>query len=527
MLFNSLEFIIFFPIAFVVALILPRRGPFRHIWLLVCSYYFYMCWDPRFIVLIMFTTAVTFLSGKLMGHAQKEAKAAVKGEAPAGGTVNKTGPAIEEGATAVDTAAADAAVLPQARRRFWVAFAFVCNLSVLFYFKYAGFFLENVGRLLSVVSPDFTLPSPDITLPVGISFFTFQALSYTMDVYRGDIEPESSLFRYALYVAFFPQLVAGPIERSERLLSQLRNPISFSLEKAGIGVLYMIWGYFQKVVVADRIAIVVDTVYGDIDTYKGAYLAVATVLFAFQIYCDFGGYSLIARGAALFFGIDLMENFDAPYLSRSVAEFWRRWHISLSSWLRDYLYIPLGGSRRGKARKYLNIMIVFLCSGLWHGARWSFVVWGGLNGLYQIVGEQFKRLTKDIRLPAIPAAVLSTLVTFILVDISWIFFRAEGMGQAVRVIKNMLTVNNMGILTDGSLYACGLERPDFILMLIAAAILILADILKYNGLSAVKTLQAANPVVRGVAVAICIWAILLFGVWGSAYNASSFIYFAF
>lgn len=478
MLFNSLQFIIFFPIALFITLILPGKGPFRHIWLLICSYFFYMCWDARYILLIMFTTLVTFLSGLLMDR-----------------------------------------VLT---RKFWVAFAFICNLSVLFYFKYVGFFLENLGRLIGLVSSTYHLPEPDITLPVGISFFTFQALSYTMDVYRGDVKPEKSLFRYALYVSFFPQLVAGPIERSGRLLSQLRKPIKPTWNKAEFGLLLMLWGFFQKVVLADRIALVVNCIYGDPESYKGTYLLVATILFAFQIYCDFGGYSSIARGAALFFGIELMENFDAPYKSRTVAEFWRRWHISLSSWLRDYLYIPLGGSRKGKLRKYFNIMVVFLASGLWHGARWSFVVWGGLNGLYQIIGERLRAL-----LPDKLAKRTSALVTFALVDFTWIFFRAEGLSQAILVIKNMFGTFNPQILWNGSLYECGLEAGDFNLMIIALLLLILADELKYRKLSIARSVYFSNWLQKGAFVGICIWALLLFGVWGSAYNPSSFIYFAF
>lgn len=231
------------------------------------------------------------------------------------------------------------------------------------------------------------LPSVDILLPVGISFYTFQALGYTIDVYRGDTCAEKNFFQYALFVSFFPQLVAGPIERSSHLLQQLATPHKFNSEEAKSGLLLMLWGFFLKIVLADRIAIFVDWVYGDYHTFGGWYLIVATALFAIQIYCDFAGYSIIAMGAAQILGIRLMENFQSPYLAVSVADFWRRWHISLTSWFRDYLYIPLGGSRCSKWRKYMNKMIVFLVSGLWHGAKISFVVWGGLNGLYQIIGE--------------------------------------------------------------------------------------------------------------------------------------------
>lgn len=258
-----------------------------------------------------------------------------------------------------------------------VAFSFISNLSVLFYYKYFDFTLEMIIKIGSAFDICLNAPVFDIILPVGISFYTFQALSYTMDVYRNDIYAEKNFFKYALFVSFFPQLVAGPIERSKNLLNQLSNPIKFSFVKARDGLLLMLWGFFLKIVLADRIALFVDTVYASYEIYTGGYLIIATFLFSVQIYCDFYGYSVIAMGAAEILGIQLMENFYAPYFSTSVSDFWRNWHISLTSWFKDYLYIPLGGNKKGKLRKYVNKMIVFLVSGLWHGAEMSFVIWGG------------------------------------------------------------------------------------------------------------------------------------------------------
>lgn len=325
MLFNSIEFLIFFPIVVVVYFIIPDK--IKHLWLLIASYYFYMCWNAKYALLILASTIVTYISGILIDKVKNQ-------------TLLKK---------SVVTA------------------SFVINLGILFYFKYINFMLVIFTRIFAKLHIQLNTPVFDIILPVGISFYTFQALSYTMDVYRGEIKAEKNFFRYALFVSFFPQLVAGPIERSKNLLKQLSVPQKFSFENMREGLLLMLWGYYLKLVLADRIAIFVDTVYGDYKTYPGMYLIVATMLFAVQIYCDFAGYSTIAMGTAKVLGVELMENFNAPYLSTSVAEFWRKWHISLTSWFKDYLYIPLGGSRKGKLRKYLNKMIVFLVSGLWHG----------------------------------------------------------------------------------------------------------------------------------------------------------------
>ena len=394
MLFNSFQFLIFFPIVLLVYYILPNK--IKYLWLLVSSYYFYMCWNAKYALLILASTVVTYLTGLLLEKVKESDK-------------------NEERKSSL--------------KKWVVAGGFTINLGILFYFKYVNFTLGLLTQAFAKINIEINMPVFDIILPVGISFYTFQALSYTMDVYRNEIYAEKNFFRYALFVSFFPQLVAGPIERSKNLLIQLALPKKFDFEKARDGFLLMIWGYFLKVVLADRIAIFVDTVYGDYQTFSGWYIAVATILFAIQIYCDFSGYSTIAMGAAEILGINLMENFDAPYLSTSVADFWRRWHISLTSWFKDYLYIPLGGSRKGKIRKYVNKLIVFLISGLWHGANLSFVIWGGLNGLYQIVGEILQpvrdRTVSVLRLnrDSIGHKAFKGLITFILVDLTWIFFR--------------------------------------------------------------------------------------------------------
>ena len=429
MLFNSIDFLIFLPIVLVIYYIIPMK--YKHIWLLISSYYFYMCWNAKYVLLIFVSTVITYLSGILIDK------------------VEKTWPDVNDIGK---------------YKKLILALSFVSNLGILFYFKYINFTLDIVTRVLSKMNISMNVPVFDVILPVGISFYTFQALSYSVDVYRGEVAPEHDFFRYALFVSFFPQLVAGPIERSKNLLTQLREPRKFDFGYAFDGILLMLWGLFLKIVLADRIAIFVDTVYGDCEHYQGIYLIVATVLFAVQIYCDFSGYSSIAMGTDKLLGIELMDNFNAPYLSTSVADFWRRWHISLTSWFKDYLYIPLGGSRRGTFRKYINKMIVFILSGLWHGAQLTFVVWGAINGLYQVIGEVLMPIRKKvsdiigINRNSEGVYALSVLATFALVDFTWIFFRADSLGRAIYIIKSILNTENIWTLFDGSLYNCGLDE---------------------------------------------------------------------
>ena len=494
MLFNSAAFLVFFPAVTLLYFVLPRRV--RPLWLLIASYYFYMSWNPVYALLILFSTLVTWLSGLGL------ARASEKGAAPG-------------------------------VRKLMVAASFVLNLSILFWFKYANFAIDLLNGLFGIAHVSVTLPALDILLPVGISFYTFQALSYTVDVYRGKLAAERSLLSYALYVSFFPQLVAGPIERSGHLLAQLKEPKPFSYERARDGLLLMLWGYFLKLVLADRIALFVDAVYGDINGYGGWYLIVATMLFAVQIYCDFMGYSTIAVGAARILGVELMENFDAPYLSGSVAEFWRRWHISLTSWFRDYLYIPLGGSRKGRLRKYVNTMIVFLVSGLWHGADLTFVIWGGLNGAFQVIGDLLKPVKKHLadRVGLRPGRfcnrLLRGVITFLLVDFTWLFFRAADLKEAWSVLRSIALVHNPWILLDGSLLTVGMDAPNFFLMLAAIGVLLAADICRRRGVCIRERIQRQDGWFRAVFIALVIVFLLQFGVWGAAYNEASFIYFQF
>lgn len=497
MIFNSLQFLIFLPVVLLINYILPKK--IRYIWLLLASYFFYMCWNAKYALLLLGSTLVTYLSGLLMAKASEK----------------------YEEAKAIK------------RKKLIVAGSFIINLAILAFFKYANFFLSSLAMAARVAHIELNLPYIDVLLPVGISFYIFQALSYTMDVYRGDIYAEKNFARYALFVSFFPQLVAGPIERSKNLIVQLATPKDFNYENAREGLLLMLWGFFLKIVLADRIAIFVDTVYADFVTYNGVYLLVASVLFAIQIYCDFAGYSTIAIGTAKMLGVEIMQNFDTPYLALSVAEFWRRWHISLTSWFRDYLYIPLGGSRKGKIRKYINIMIVFLVSGLWHGANWSYVVWGGLNGIYQIIGELLKPVREkvtallDLNPKTICYRVFQMIITFVLVDVSWVFFRASGVKEGFAILQSIARDHNIWILFDGSLYKCGLDIKNYNLMLLSIALLLIVDIFNHRGIKIRNIIIRQDWIARSFIIAIAICAILLFGIWGSSYDAANFIYFQF
>lgn len=498
MLFNSTQFLIFFPIVVILYFVIPKK--IRYVWLLAASYYFYMCWNAKYALLILASTIITYASGLLLEWCKTRdwtEKKKIK------------------------------------RKKLCVAVSFILNIGILTYFKYTNFLLETLTSLFERIGIELVMPVYDIMLPVGISFYTFQALSYTVDVYRGDIYAEKNFLRYALFVSFFPQLVAGPIERSKNLLKQLAIPTKLEFDSVREGVLFMLWGYFLKVVVADRIAIYVDTVYGRYTSYPGMYLLIAAVLFSMQIYCDFYGYSVIAMGAARILGYRLMDNFNAPFLATNVAELWTRWHISLSSWFKDYLYIPLGGNRKGKIRKYFNKLLVFLISGLWHGADWTFVVWGGLNGLYQIIGElllpirNFTVRMLHINRERFSHRLYQTLFTFGLFTFSFIFFRADSIEAAGEIIHSIVTVYNPMIFVNGNLYQCGLDEKNFALMLISIAVIIISDICKCKGIKIREKIAKQGMLFQCVLVAVFVLLILLFGIWGSGYNESNFIYFQF
>lgn len=482
MLFNSIDFLIFFPIVVAVFFCIPRKV--RYIWLLAASYYFYMSWNPKYAILIAISTVTTYYSGIII---EKH-------------TNNKS-------------------ILNLS-----LILNLVINLGILGVFKYANFAIQNLSAFFLSIGISPIEKRFDFLLPVGISFYTFQAISYSIDVYRGQIKAERNILKYALFVSFFPQLVAGPIERSTNLLPQIQNVDKFNLwnfNRVRDGFFLMMWGFFQKLVIADRASIVVDNVINNYSEFGFVEISIAAVLFAFQIYCDFGGYTNIARGAAKVMGFELMNNFRQPYLATSIKEFWRRWHISLTTWFTDYLYIPLGGNRRGVVRKYINIAIVFGVSGLWHGASWNFVAWGCIHALCQIVEDLMKPL-KKISENRIVGRIINTIATFVLVDFAWLFFVCGSLRQAIGVIKQMITVAYTKGLMD-----IGFDVNHWIVILLAVITLIAVDVIHENKIAIFAEYDKLNVVIRWCGYFALIWAIILFGIYGVEYDASSFIYFQF
>ena len=369
--------------------------------LLLASLYFYMAWKPEYVLLILFCIGVNFAAGLMLERAES-----------------------------------------RLGRRLVLITALTLSLALLFYFKYAEFISYTIQRVFNYIGLSYPIGSFSIVLPVGISFFTFQALSYTIDVYLGNIKAERHFGYFALFVLYFPQLVAGPIMRADSLIPQLREERSFLPAKATEGLRLILWGLFIKTVVADNLAVYVNAVYNNITTFSGFTIMLATIAFAFQIYCDFAGYSYIAMGSAKVMGIELICNFNYPYISRSIKEFWYRWHISLSTWFRDYVYIPLGGNRQGDFRKYLNLFITFALSGLWHGAAWNFMIWGTLHGFYLIFENIVIRLWTKIQPKRINSKWslngVKIIFTFALVCFAWIFFRANSVTDAIYAINHLM-----------------------------------------------------------------------------------------
>ena len=397
MLFNSFHFLIFFIVVTSLYFALPYKN--RWFLLLISSCYFYMAFVPIYILILGFTIVIDYFAGIYIENA--------KGK----------------------------------KKKLFLIFSLIANIGVLAIFKYYNFINTNLTFLLHGFAFTNPLPYLSILLPIGLSFHTFQAMSYTIEVYRGNQKAERHFGIYSLYVMFYPQLVAGPIERPQNLLHQFREHYDFNYERVTSGLRLMAWGLFKKVVIADRLAIVVDTVYNNPEQHNSLTLIIATLFFAFQIFCDFSGYSDMAIGAARVMGFKLMTNFDKPYQSKSINEFWKRWHISLSTWFRDYFYISLGGNRVSIPRWYLNLFLVFLVSGLWHGANWTFVIWGALHGFYLVfalITKGFReKLNKIFYLDRFP--IFSALTTFALVCFAWIFFRANNVQSAFYISKHIFT----------------------------------------------------------------------------------------
>ncbi len=471
MLFNSFRFAVFFPIVTLLYFLLPLRV--RWAWLLLASCYFYMCFIPVYILILFVTISVDYAAGILI-------------EGSAG-----------------------------SRRKVFLVGSIFANVGMLAFFKYANFFAANATAAAGLLGISYAAPLLRIVLPIGLSFHTFQSLSYTIEVYRGKQAAERHLGIFALYVMFYPQLVAGPIERPQNLLHQFREEHRFDYTRVTSGLKLIAWGLFKKVVVADRLALIVDRVYDKPHGFTGLPLILATVAFAWQIYCDFSGYSDIARGCARVTGFRLMENFKLPYFSRSISEFWTRWHVSLSTWFKDYMYIPLGGNRVSRPLWIRNLFLTFLISGLWHGANWTFVVWGALHGAFLTVAL----LTGSARKELSAGVLADRLVVFVAVTFAWIFFRANSMADASYVISHLFNGLAQGL---SGVSKMAIPRQDWIIAGFFLTLLIGIEA-SHNRRSVAVWLSARGAAVRWSAYAALIFAITAFGHFGEA----QFIYFQF
>lgn len=485
MTFNSWEFLIFFPIVALLYFVLPKKL----VWpmLLCASLYFYAFYQADLLFLIITTIIISFFASKIIERSQNKAL-----------------------------------------RRLMLAITLIVCLGILFFYKYFNFLADSVVSIVNLLGGEAPPVVLNLILPVGISFYTFQTLSYVIDVYRGEVKTENNIFFYAVFVTFFPQLVAGPIERPDNLIPQLRGKHPWSNENAIKGAKHMLVGFFKKICVADVISIYVNAIYNDVESATGFGVIIATALFAVQIYCDFSGYTDIATGCARIMGIKLMKNFDHPYTATTIKEFWSRWHISLSSWFKDYLYFPLGGSRCSRPRHLFNLMVVFMVSGFWHGAAWTYVIWGALHGIYQIIGvltiKTRNRLLEKVHLSPTSAVVtwVRRINTFILVCISWLFFRANNVGEAFALFKVLFTGWGTGLAE--TLELMGLGAVQILMCIASILVLIMIDKLLVHGdePDGSLVLTGKGRFVYFAWIVLLCWTLLL-----SKDMASTFIYFQF
>ena len=476
MIFNSFDFLLFLPIVFLLYWFVAKgNSKYQNILLLVSSYFFYASWNWHFLFLLIFSTVLDYFTGIKM-HEAKTKK----------------------------------------MKKFWFWLSVSINLGFLGVFKYYNFFVESFAHLLSGFGVNANFATLNIILPVGISFYTFHGLSYVIDIYNDKIKPEKDFIDYSVFVSFFPLLVAGPIERATHLLPQIQKERFFDYQKAVDGLRQILWGLFMKIVVADNCAIVVNEVFKNQESHNATSLAIGAVFFAFQIYGDFSGYSNIALGTARLFGVELLRNFAFPYFSRDIAEFWRRWHISLSTWFRDYLYIPLGGSKGGMWMQVRNTLIIFIVSGFWHGANWTFIIWGTINALFILPLVVFKLNRKNTNsvaensfFPSIKE-ILQILLTFSITTVAWIFFRSASVKDALYYIRKLINFSNYGMPQ--------VDVKPFIFI----AILLIVEWIQRKKQHGLELSNVNNTFIRWIIYLIIFIIILLFGA-----NSDSFIYFQF
>ena len=481
MLFNSFEFALFFPVVTIIFFMLPHK--FRWLLLLLASCFFYMFFKPVYIFILIFTIIIDYYAAIWIDKQDNKSK-----------------------------------------RKLFLICSLCANIGVLALFKYYNFFAVNINDIIQAAGKGYRLDLLNILLPIGLSFHTFQAMSYTIEVYKRRQKPEKHFGIYALYVMFYPQLVAGPIERPQNILPQFHEKKFFNINNLQSGLRLILWGLFKKTVIADRLAIAVDNVYNlPYNDWSGFSVLIATVFFALQIYCDFSGYSDIAIGTARCMGFNLMANFKQPYFSKSISEFWTRWHISLSTWFKDYLYIPLGGNRVSRHRVYFNLFLVFLISGVWHGANWTFVLWGALHGSFLVGALLFQSLFPNLKLPTI----INTCITFLLVCLAWVYFRANNISEANHLFAQIFYFDsNYFLLSKADLHGLpplylGLPFWKFCITATIVPCFLLLDFLIYTNKKN-SFYRFPTPIRWGVYYGLII-CILFFGV----FSTNQFIYFQF
>ncbi len=483
MSFSSFEFILFFPVTCVVYFLIPQHR-IRNLWLLLASYFFYMSWNAKYAMLLFGITAFSYGWSRMMHHfgfLKSGAKRGAKGV---------------------------------------LDFGVFVPVFLLFLFKYANFLIATVNGILRVTAGSRLDITVSLLLPVGISFYIFQNLSYVIDVYRGDVAPERNFIDYALYISFFPQLVAGPIELSKNFLAQFKYLHTFDYDRVKRGLFRMLWGYFLKLVIADRTGLIVDAVFGNTAVYPGAWQLLAALLFPLQIYTDFYGYSTIALGAGEVMGFTMTDNFRAPFLSESFADLWRRWHVSLYNWFRNYVYYPLGGNRKGAGRKYLNLLIVCALSGLWHGADWTFVVWGLLLGIFQ-VAEGLLKWNRESKHTGV--RILRILLTYLLFAFCFVFFRAPDLGDALAVLASI--GRDFGTPAAAGFFGTVISGRACAVLVIAALLLLVSDICKVRGVLLRDRILSGNRALAWTAAYALLLSVILLGVYGN--GSGAFIYFIF
>lgn len=487
MALNSIEFCLFLVLSVLIYYAMPNKK--RYLVLLIASYFFYATYNVVFLFWMLFSTISTYVCAILVDY-------------------------------------------DSVRKKLYVVTGIGINIIILLYFKYFNFIIDNVNYAINIFDLNFHISKRSILLPIAISYYTLQVIAYMVDVYNLKIVPEKNFFKYALFVSFFPKLISGPIEKPVSFFQNFGKDDKKAMINIYRGGLLFLFGIFIKMVVADRIAILANTVFDHFYIYESFELFIGLIAYSIQIYCDFNSYSLMALGMAKIFGYSITNNFNAPYFSKTIKEFWRRWHISLSQWLKEYIYIPLGGSRCNKLCKYRNILITFIVSGIWHGASWNFICWGGIHGLYQIVESVLEpyreKIEKHLKSTSVSYKLIQVISTYFLVSFAWLFFRTNDIADSILFIKRLFTRINIWAVFDGAIFNLGIDSKEMIVLVIGLAVVFMVDkILFYTGETFDLFIEKQILIFQVTCIVLLVVSVIVFGVYGEGYAESQFIYFQF